>query len=121
MPLSDREQQILSQIEAHFREEDPKFARTVGTVTVTSEARRRIRLSVAAFVVGFVLLLATIPVGELWPGLVGFGIMLSAVVYGGQQLKRLGADQTGDLGGQLKGGFHRYLHDRRDRDAQDDS
>jgi hypothetical protein len=48
-------------------------------------------------------------------GVAGFAIMLASVVYGGNQLKRLGADQTGDLGGQLRGGFNRYLGDKRDR------
>jgi hypothetical protein len=117
MPLSDREKQILSQIEAHFREEDPKFARTVSTVTVTSEARRRIRVSVLGFVIGFVLLLSVPWISEIWPGLAGFGVMLAAVMYGGNQIKRLGADESGDLSVQLKGGFQRYWDHRRGRDT----
>lgn len=107
MPLSDREQQILSDIEARLRAEDPKFAKTVSTTTVSSQARRKIKLSIAGLMVGFVLLLLVIPVGRVAVGVVGFAVMLASVVYGGNQLKRLG-DEDGSLGGQLRGGFDRY-------------
>lgn len=124
MPLSDRERQILEDIEARLREDDPKFAKTVSTATVTSDVRRRIKLAVAGLLVGFILLLLVVPFGQpfgVYVGLGGFAVMLTSVVYGGNQLKRLGADQTGDLGGQLRGGFNRYLGDKRDRkDGQQD-
>lgn len=118
MPLSDREQQILSDIEARLREDDPKFAKTVGTTTVSSRARMRIKLSIIGFVVGFIMLLAYIPTQELVIGILAFAVMLGSVVVGGDQLKRLGADQTGDLGGQLRGGFNRYLGDKRGRNDE---
>jgi hypothetical protein len=113
MPLSDREQQILSEIEAHLSQDDPKLARTVRTTTVSSRARLRIKLSAAGFALGFLLLLAYIPSQSLALGVVAFAIMLGSVVVGGDQLKRLGSDDTGDLGGQIRGGFNRYLGDRR--------
>ena len=115
MPLSDREQQILSDIEARLREDDPKFAKTVSTTSVSNDARRRIKLAIAGLAFGFLLLLLVVPLGEVLVGVVGFAVMLAAVVYGGNQFKRLGADQTGDLGGQLRGGLNRYLGDKRDR------
>ena len=115
MPLSDREQQILSDIEARLRAEDPKFAKTVSTASVSTDARRRVKLAIGGLIVGFVLLLLVVPLGEVLVGVAGFAIMLASVVYGGNQLKRLGADQTGDLGGQLRGGFNRYLGDKRER------
>jgi hypothetical protein len=118
MPLSDREQQILSDIEARLREDDPKFAKSVSTATVSSQARRKIKLSILGFALGFVLLLSVVPVGAIWPGLVGFAFMLASVMVGGDQLKRLGQDQTDDLGGQLKGGFNRYLGDKRGRNGE---
>lgn len=107
MPLSDREQQILSDIEARLRAEDPKFAKTVSTTTVSSQARRKIKLSIAGLMVGFVLLLLVIPVGRVGIGVVGFAVMLASVMFGGNQLKRLGED-SGSLGGQLRGGYDRY-------------
>lgn len=113
MPLSDREQQILSDIAAHLQQDDPKLVKTVGSTTVSSRARRRIKLSIAGFVAGFIMLLAYIPTQSLVLGVIAFAVMLGSVVIGGDQLKRLGADQTGDLSGQLRGGFNRYLGDRR--------
>ncbi|MFO8076944.1 MAG: DUF3040 domain-containing protein [Actinomycetota bacterium] len=113
MPLSDREQQILSDIEARLRADDPKFAKTVGTTTVTTNVRRKIKLSVATFALGFLLLLFIIV--SLWFAVGGFVLMLASAIYGGTQLKRLGADQNSDLGGQVRGGFDQYMRDKRDR------
>lgn len=113
MPLSDREQQILSDIEARLRADDPKFAKAVGTTTVSSHVRRKVKLAIAGFFVGLILLLLIIQ--SFWFGVAGFALMLGSAVYGGHQLKRLGADQTNRLGGQLRGGFDRYMRDKRDR------
>lgn len=113
MPLSDREQQILSDIESRLREEDPKFARTVSTADVSSSARRAIKLSVAGLIVGFIMLLAVVPASSVLLGVAGFVVMLASVVVGGTQLKRLGAEGGGDLSGQLRGGLQRYLGSRR--------
>lgn len=120
MPLSDREQQILSDIESRLREEDPKFARTVSTADVSSGARRAIKIAMAGLVVGFIMLLATVPAGSVILGVAGFVVMLAAVVVGGTQLKRLGAEGGGDLSGQLRGGLQRYLGARRGRGNQEE-
>jgi hypothetical protein len=122
MPLSDREQQILSDIEARLHEDDPKFAKAVGTTTVTSQARRQLKLALAGFVLGFVLLFGIIvPTFGIVFGLVGFVLMLGSAVYGGNRLQRLGADQTSRIGGQLRGGFQRYMNDRRGRSEDENS
>ena len=117
MALSDRERQILSDIEARLREDDPKLVKTVGTTTVSSDARRRVKFAVVAFVVGFVVMLFFAQ--SLWFGLAGFVMMLAAAVYGGQTLKELGQRQNARLGGQLREGFDRYFQDRRRRDELD--
>lgn len=116
MPLSDREQQILSDIEARLRQDDPKFARTVGTTTISSQSRRQLKLAAIGFVLGFLLLFGI--VASIWFGIVGFALMLVSAVHGGNMLKRLGQDQTGRLGGQLRGGFNRYLDERRGRNGE---
>lgn len=109
MPLDDRERQILADIEAHLREEDPSFAQAVGTATVTLRARRQFKLAVVGFVLGVFLLFGII-VHLAW-GLAGFAIMLASAVYGGNLLKRLGKqDAVPGLGGQLRGGVRRYLN-----------
>ena len=111
MPLSDRERRILSDIEAALRAEDPKLVKTVGTTTVSTQTRRQIKLAVAGLLVGFVLLLAFIV--NIWFGVVGFGIMLASAVHGLNMLKRLGEDAQGRIGSQVRGGFDRYMNDRR--------
>lgn len=116
MPLSDREQQILSDIEARLRQEDPKLAKTVSTTTVSSQARRQIKVAAAGLVVGFLLLLSFIV--DFWFGVAGFALMLASAVYGGNMLKRLGQGQNSRLGGQLRGGFDRYMEDKRGRDDE---
>lgn len=119
MPLSDREQQILSDIEARLREEDPKFAKAVGTTTVTSRARRQVKLAAAGLLLGFVLMLFFI--ADFWFGVAGFVLMLASAVYGGNMLKRLGAGNTTGLGGQVRGGLERYFQERRRRDGESSS
>jgi hypothetical protein len=117
MALSDRERQILSDIEARLREDDPKLVEVVGTKTVSSEARRRVKLAAIGFVVGFIVMLFGVMNYGL--GIAGFLVMLVSAVYGGQTLKELGQRQTNRLGGQLREGFDRYFQDRRRRDELD--
>jgi hypothetical protein len=117
MALSDRERQILSDIEARLREDDPKLVEVVGTKTVSSEARRRVKFAAVGFVVGFIVMLFFAL--SLWFGVAGFALMLGSAVYGGQTLKELGQRQTNRLGGQLREGFDRYFQDRRRRDELD--
>lgn len=114
MPLSDREQQILADIEARLRAEDPKFARAVATTTVSRHLRRRIKLSAAMFVVGFVTMLLLVL--HLGFGIAGFALMLAGAVTGANAFKRLGQAE-GRLGEQIRGGFERYRSDRGEQDA----
>jgi hypothetical protein len=117
MALSDRERQILSDIEARLREDDPKLVEVVGTKTVSSEARRRVKFAAVGFVAGFIVMLFFAVNYAL--GIVGFALMLASAVYGGQTLKELGQRQTNRFGGQLREGFDRYFQDRRRRDELD--
>ena len=109
MPLSDREQQILADIEARLRADDPKFARAVATTTVSRHLRRRIKLAVTAFALGFVLMLMLIL--NMAFGIAGFALMLAGLVTGANALKKLG-EAEGKLGEQIRGGFERYRSDR---------
>jgi hypothetical protein len=110
MPLSDRERQILSEIESQLASEDPKFARAVGTLP-RSAGQARLRYGIAGFVVGVLMLLAIV-VHIAW-GFAGFVLMLVSAVLVLNQLKHLGEDRARDLGGQLRGGFSRYMEGRR--------
>lgn len=113
MSLSDREQQILDDIEARLRAEDPKFARHVATVSVSAHLRRRIKLGIAAFVIGFVVMLMLIL--NMAFGIAGFALMLGGAVTAANALKKLGQAEGG-LSDQLRGGLERYRQDRREND-----
>ena len=58
MPLNEREQKILEEIERQFYQEDPKLAQTVATTTLESVKRKWQRLAVVGFVVGVAVMLA---------------------------------------------------------------
>jgi uncharacterized membrane protein YgcG len=99
MPLSDREQQILSDIESRLRQEDPKFARAVSTTTVSSRARRQLKFAVTAAVLSFFLLLSAVPLARIWVALVGFTGMLAATVFGVNIARRMrGGGDGGNRG-----------------------
>lgn len=75
MPLDDREQQILQEIERRFYEEDPSLAQTVG-------GRGGMRLPVFGAVVGLVML-ALFTVNAIL-GAIGFVILVvsgTAIVH----------------------------------------
>jgi hypothetical protein len=87
MPLNEREQQILEEIERQFRVEDPEFTRKTSS-SLSRLDQRNLRLPVAGAAVGM-LLLATYWVGTVWPSvptaltvvlaLAGFGLMVLSV------------------------------------------
>lgn len=59
MPLDDREQQILAEIERQFYEEDPDLAHAVRNISGRGMSRWSVRLAVAGIFVGIVVLIAT--------------------------------------------------------------
>jgi hypothetical protein len=114
MPLSDRERQILSEIESQLASEDPRFVRAVATAAPTP-GRMRLRWGIIGFVLGIVMLLG-IAVHIAW-GFAGFLLMLVSAVTVLNTLKHLGEDRARDLGGQLRGGLSRYMEGRRRDDG----
>ena len=52
MPLSDREQRILEEIEKNLYEEDPRFARATRRTTPRFDRSKRARLGGLLFVIG---------------------------------------------------------------------
>jgi hypothetical protein len=77
MPLSEHEQRILAEIERRLLEEDPKFAHQVGS-SFRAHLARRLKLAVAGFIVGLVVLVAGF-VQNVAVGVAGFVIMLASV------------------------------------------
>jgi ABC-type bacteriocin/lantibiotic exporter with double-glycine peptidase domain len=101
MPLSEHEQRILEEIERRLAEEDPRLVESVARATVTSHALRRIRWGIAAFVLGFVLLMSFVV--SVWVAVLGFVIMLASGLLVYTHLKRMGRDQLRSMerGGRL--------------------
>lgn len=105
MPLSDREQQILEDIEARLRADDPRFARAVASTTLRTQARRQVKLALVGLVIGFLLLFGIAL--HLLIGIAGFALMLGSVFAGYQGMRRLSLDARGSTGPQRQG-FSRF-------------
>ena len=96
MPLSEREQQILSEIEKNLREEDPRFARQVKQSAPSSREIRTVKIGAAVFAVGFALLLAFFVTGQILIGVGAFGAMVGGVVLiAGSLRASIGAARRG--------------------------
>lgn len=75
MPLSEREQQILEDIEKHLQEQDPKFAQEVSTKRVPA-AFSNIKVGLALFAIGFIGLIGFFVTAEVAVGVLAFALML---------------------------------------------
>lgn len=91
MPLSDREQEILNEIEKNLHDEDPRFARDVGS-TRTSHTGN-IRNGLIIFVVGLTLLIGFFLSGWLIVGVIAFGTMVGGIVLAAGALTGLASSQ----------------------------
>jgi ABC-type bacteriocin/lantibiotic exporter with double-glycine peptidase domain len=95
MPLDEREQRILEEIERRFYEQDPKLAQTVATTTIDSERRRRNKWAVLGAVVGLFVMLLTFQ-SLTWVALAGFVVMVASISWMvpaiARRTKRGGAD-----------------------------
>lgn len=80
MPLDDREQRILEEIERQFYEEDPKLAETVRTATVAAVSTRQLKWAVLLLVAGLALMLAFFTRQTL-VALAGFGAMVLSAAW----------------------------------------
>ena len=77
MPLSEHEQRILAEIERRLLEEDPKFAHQVGS-SFRAHLGRRLKLAVAGFVVGLIIVISSTFFESVAVGVAGFVLMLAA-------------------------------------------
>jgi hypothetical protein len=56
MPLDDREQRILEEIERRFYQEDPRLAESVRDARIATSSTRNLRWALLGFVIGVVLM-----------------------------------------------------------------
>jgi hypothetical protein len=99
MPLSEHEERALEEIARQLSEEDPKFVQTVSSTTVKSVHRRRLRLAVAGFVLGLILLFGLIV--HIAIAAAGIAVMFLSLLAGWRALKALG-DGESDVITQLR-------------------
>lgn len=93
MTLSEREQQILQDIERRLYEQDPKFAQGVASSTLQAHLLRNVRRGVALFAAGFIVLIVFFFRPLLFIGVAAFLLMLGAATFTYQSLRRAGAEQ----------------------------
>ena len=80
MPLSDREQRILEEIEKNLYEEDPRFARATRRATPRFDRSKRARLGGLLFVAGLGTLLVFFVTQLILVGVLAFGGMVAGIV-----------------------------------------
>ncbi len=77
MPLDDREQRILEEIERQFYQEDPKLAQTVSSTTLATVTARKLRWASVALIVGLAVMLVFFTRNS-FVALAGFLVMVAA-------------------------------------------
>ncbi len=73
MPLDDREQQILAELEKSLYEEHPDLARVVGKIEKAGS--RKLRLGIAGVVVGMIIVLVSFT-SQTLVALAGFAVIV---------------------------------------------
>lgn len=113
MPLDEREQRILEEIEAQFYQEDPAFAQTVRDTSLKTFAGKRVRLAVVGFVAGLVIMLALFT-SNRFVAFAGFILMVGSAVSIVTALRRRsgGREANGPVGGWLDGVRQRWRRSR---------
>lgn len=94
MPLSDHEQRILDEIEKSLYQEDPGFARQVDRKTGSEAARRKAKMGVGVFVVGFLGLLLFFYSGMVAIGVLAFAAMVLGIVVVAGSIRALASSSS---------------------------
>ncbi|HEX9978416.1 MAG: DUF3040 domain-containing protein [Actinomycetota bacterium] len=104
MPLDDREQRILEEIERQFYQEDPKLAETVRDATLASVAGHHAKWAALGFIAGVALMLGFFTRITL-VALGGFAAMVVSLVWMVAILRRrsgVGASAPGSVVGRMR-------------------
>jgi hypothetical protein len=117
MALSDREQQLLEQMERALASEDPRFASALGSPMTNRIATKSIGIAVLGVVIGIGSLLAAVTLSIPVLGVLGFLAIVAGFYFANLGAKS--SPETGKPGTASKaptsGGFMQGLEDRWDR------
>jgi hypothetical protein len=98
MPLSEREQEILAEIERNLQEEDP-LARARGRRSRTpSSESNRFKLAVFVFIMGLMILIGFFVSELVVVGVIAFVTMVSAIVLGASSLAAMFSARSDEPG-----------------------
>jgi hypothetical protein len=89
VPLSEDEERILQEIAQQLYEDDPAFARGVGTTTLYTHSVRRMKWATLTFVLGIVALVVTLSTSYLL-AFGGFLLMLASALAFERNARKLG-------------------------------
>ncbi len=81
MPLSEYEQRVLEQMERQLSTDDPKLADTFQSPRSQSPSGSRYVLAGVGVVVGLLMLVLGVAQSMVIIGVIGFGVMFTAVVF----------------------------------------
>lgn len=118
MPLSEREQRILEEIEKSLYQEDPVFARDSERKAASGRALGTARRGAAMFFAGLLVLFAFFMTKQVWVGALAFGSMVWGIVVVAGALRGSDSSSAGavsDLGdriGRAAGELERKLKQR---------
>lgn len=108
MPLSDREQKILAEIERHFYEEDPALAHAVRNIT--RKSRMGLRLPVVGVLIGILVIAFTFTTQTAF-AVVGFAVLVVSATVLVQSIRARSYDASesdDDNSGDSKRGRRRF-------------
>lgn len=117
MALSDREQQLLEQMERALASEDPRFASALGGSMTNRIATKSIGIAVLGVVIGIGSLLAAVSLSIPALGVVGFLAIVSGFYFANLGAKSSPAVAKPGAASKTStsGGFMQGLEDRWDR------
>ncbi|MDI3331794.1 MAG: DUF3040 domain-containing protein [Micrococcus sp.] len=100
MPLSEREQKLLEQLEQQLNAEDPHFATSMSETGTTRFSTSRLVAGAVTAAVGLGVLLWGVSQQAIWLGIIGFVLMAVGVYVGTARTK---AGSTGRSSGAASG------------------
>ena len=121
MPLSDREQQLLEEIEKNLYDEDPRFARATRRAGPRYDGSKRARLGALLFVVGLGTLLLFFVTQAILVGVLAFGGMVAGIVLvlgSSSALVNSGREGGRDASAKLKGSLKNFEQRIRNRNKK---